>query len=315
MSLIGPLIPRGPSGFRYSSTAEEVTEGMSLAGKTILITGMTSGVGEEAARVFVKRGARVIGTGRKAENATEAFARMHGAPDQTLGLSCELADPSSVRACVDAVKKDLAGRGAKLDVIIANAGIMALPRLEKAHGYELQFFTNHVGHFILVTALEDVLADDARVVVLSSTAHARAPREGIELDNLDGKKGYDPWRAYGQSKLANLLFAKELARRFRTAGSQRKAFAVHPGVIATKLTRHLNPVVRALWNFGEVIALKDVHEGAATEVFAAVHPWVNDKSGAYLSSCNVKKPLPIAEDEELAKKLWEKSEAIVASLA
>ena len=149
----------------------------------------------------------------------------------TLPVACELTDPASIMACVDLLEAE----GVLLDGVICNAGIMAVPRLEQAFGYELQFFNNHVGHFILVTQLLDRLTEDARVVVVSSGAHRAAPKGGIEFDNLSGARGYRPSRAYGQSKLANLLFAKELARRFD--GTARTANAVHPGVIHTNLGR------------------------------------------------------------------------------
>ena len=146
MSIYGWFASKGKTGFGYNSTAEEVTEGVSLDGKTMLVTGCNSGLGLEAMRVLAMRGARVVGTARTVEKAKEACDGVKG---ETIPLACELSDPASVRACVAEVKK----RELKLDAIICNAGIMALPKLEKAHGYELQFFTNHIGHFILVTGL------------------------------------------------------------------------------------------------------------------------------------------------------------------
>lgn len=317
MSLVAMLKRNGPSGYGYGSTAEEVTTGLSLEGKTILITGVTSGLGQEAARVLAKRGARVLGTARSVDKANAALAVFAG---KTTGLACELADPSSVRACVEAVKQD----GARLDAIICNAGIMALPKLQQAHGVELQLFTNHIGHFLLVTGLLDRLADDGRVVMLSSAAHKAAPRAGIELDNLSGARGYSGWKAYGQSKLANILFAKELARRFAAGssmggssggakdGPRRTANAVHPGVIATNLSRHMSPLVELGYAIARPIALKDVGQGAATEVYVAVHPGAAHISGAYFEDCNVATPRADADDAELAKKLWAASEEIAA---
>ncbi len=231
MSLVALFKKKGPCGFGYGSTAEEVTAGLSLAGKTILVTGCNSGLGKETLRVLALRGARVLGTARTAAKAQEACAEV-GAAGAT-GFACELADPASVRACAEAVARD----GARLDAIVCNAGIMALPRRETAHGVELQLFTNHIGHFILVTALLDRLADAGRVVMLSSAAHKSAPRVGIEFYDLAAERRYAPWRAYGQSKLANILFARELARRL--AGTRKTANAVHPGVIRTNLGRHM----------------------------------------------------------------------------
>jgi NAD(P)-dependent dehydrogenase (short-subunit alcohol dehydrogenase family) len=207
MSLYAMLKPKGPSGFGYGSTAEDVTAGLSLAGKTILVTGCNSGLGLETARVLALRGARVFGTARTKEKADGRLG-LAGA----VGFACELAEPASVRSAVAAITAALGE--AKLDAIIANAGIMALPKNAQAFGIDLQLFTNHIGHFMLVTGLLDALADDGRVVMLSSSAHGMAPRGGIEFDNLSGARDYQPWKQYGQSKMANLLFAKELARRF-----------------------------------------------------------------------------------------------------
>ena len=305
MSIYGWFASKGKTGFGYNSTAEEVTEGLSLDGKTMLVTGCNSGLGLEAMRVLAMRGARVVGTARTVEKAKEACDGVKGS---TIPLACELSDPASVRACVAELKK----RDIRLDAIICNAGIMALPTLEKAHGYELQFFTNHIGHFILVTGLLDQLTDTGRVVMLSSSAHTQAPKGGVELDNLDGSKGYAAWRNYGQSKIANILFAKELARKFE--GTKKTANAVHPGVIQTNLGRHMNPVARLLFGTFGPLLLKTVPQGAATEVFVAASPKVEGISGEYFADCNVETPRADAMDAELAKKLWAKSEEIVASL-
>jgi NAD(P)-dependent dehydrogenase (short-subunit alcohol dehydrogenase family) len=305
MSLIGMFQGKGPSGFGYSSTAEEVTEGLSLGGTTVLITGCNSGLGQEAMRVLVKRGATVLGTARTQEKAREACAPLG---PLAVPFACELSDPASVRGCVAAVKR----AGLRLDALIANAGIMALPKREQAHGIELQLFTNHVGHFILVTGLLDQLAEGGRVVMLSSSAHKNAPRGGILFDDLAGDRGYTAWGHYGQSKLANLLFAKELARRF--AGTGRTASAVHPGVIRTNLSRHMPGFASLLFGLVQPIVLKDVHEGAATELYAAVHPGAAGLNGAYLADCNVATPRADADDPALARRLWEVTEAIVARL-
>ncbi len=305
MSLYELFKSTGPNGFGYGSTAEQVTEGLSLVGKTYLVTGCNSGLGYETMRVLALRGALVVGTARTVEKAKAACDSVRG---KTLPMACELSDPTSVRACVAQVK----GQGMVLDGIICNAGIMALPKLEQAYGIELQFFTNHVGHFMLVTGLLDQLSATGRVVMLSSSAHTRAPREGIQFDNLSGEKGYGDWKAYGQSKLANMLFAKELTRRF--VGTQRTANAVHPGVISTNLGRHMNPVMGALFKAVGPLALKTVPQGAATEVFVAVHPSVAHTSGEYFADCNIAVPRADANDAALAKKLWEVSEKIVAGL-
>jgi WW domain-containing oxidoreductase len=152
--------------------------------------------------------------------------------------------------------------------------------------------------------------------MVSSDAHSGAPKGGIWFDNLDGSKGYSGWWSYGQSKIANLLFAKELARRF--AGTQKTANALHPGVIRTNLARNMSPITRAALSFvfgtfGK-IALKSVAQGAATEVYVATSPTLANVSGEYFANSNIAKPRSDANDEALAKKLWEVSEKIVAEL-
>jgi NAD(P)-dependent dehydrogenase (short-subunit alcohol dehydrogenase family) len=304
MTLYQLFKSNGPSGFGYGSTAEEVTAGLSLAGKTMLVTGCNSGLGQETLRVLALRGACVVGAGRTLEKAREACKAAGG---QTVPLACELSEPASVRACVAAIT----ATGLRLDAIICNAGIMGLPKLERAHGYELQFFTNHIGHFILVTGLIDQLSATGRVVMLSSAAHIQASKGGIEFDNLDGSKGYGAWRQYGQSKFANILFAKELARRF--AGTQRTANAVHPGIIKTNLARH-NLFGRVFYRAIGPILVKTVPQGAATQVYVATNPALATISGKYFADCNVTAPRADTEDPATANKLWKISEQIAAAV-
>jgi WW domain-containing oxidoreductase len=304
MSLYQFFAPKGPSGFGYASTAEDVTDGLSLAGKTILVTGCNSGLGLETLRVLAMCGARVIGTARNLDKAMQACAAVGG---ETIPIACELSEPASVRACVAGV----ISTGFKLDAIICNAGIMALPKLQLAHGYELQFFTNHIGHFILVNGLLDHLTPAGRVVVVSSAAHARAARGGIEFDNLDGARGYDGWRFYGQSKFANILFAKELSLRFH--GSQRTANALHPGVIHTNLVRH-SVIARFAFAALGPIMLKNVGQGAATQVYAATHPALAGVTGKYFADCNITPPRADAENPETVKRLWDVSEQIARTV-
>jgi NAD(P)-dependent dehydrogenase (short-subunit alcohol dehydrogenase family) len=305
MSLVSLLKGKGSNGFGFGSTAEEVTEGVDLSGKRYLLTGCSSGLGLETLRVLSLRGAHVIGAARSEESARRAMAAVssNGTP-----VACELSEPASVRASVDAVR----ALGGNLDGIICNAGIMALPRLEVKYGLELQLLTNHVGHFILVTGLLDALAETGRVVMLSSSAHQTAPKGGIEFDNLDGARGYSPWKAYGQSKLANLLTAKHLAKKLE--GSRKTANAVHPGVIRTNLVRHMNPLMRGTMALFGPLFFKTIPEGAATQCLVAAHPDVASVSGQYFADCNPAKPSAKAEDAGLAARLWEETEAIVAKL-
>ena len=306
MSLVSLIKGRqGASGYGYASTAEEVTEGLDLRGKNVLITGVNAGLGQETARVLSKRGARILALARTHEKAAEA-CRAFGA--DAVPLACELSEPNSVRSAVDELKK----RALSLDAIICNAGIMALPKRELHHGQELQFLTNHIGHFILVTGLLGLLSERARVVMLSSAAHTRAPAAGIQFDDLTFEHGYRPWAAYGQSKLANLLFARSLARRF--AGSGRTANAVHPGVIGTDLSRHLPLALRLVYPVASAIAMKNTAQGAATQCYVATHPAVDGVSGEYFADCNISKSTRLGRDAALGDRLWSVTESIVAQL-
>lgn len=189
---------------------------------------------------------------------------------------------------------------------------MALPKLETANGLEKQFATNHIGHFLLLTELlaQVKAAQSARIVIVSSSAHTGAPAGGIELDNLDGSRGYSAWRAYSQSKLANILFANELARRLKDDGVM--VNSLHPGVIATNLGRHMNPLLGVAFGIFGFWAMKNVGQGAATSCYLAVHPDVQGVTGKYFSDCKESKPLQLSQSEELAAKLWERSEELVA---
>jgi NAD(P)-dependent dehydrogenase (short-subunit alcohol dehydrogenase family) len=304
MSLLSRLKRPGPNGFGYASTADDVTCGLDLRDKTILLTGCNSGLGRETLRVLSLRGARLFATARSLEKARLACAET--SRDAT-PLACDLAEPASVRACISAIRQ----AGARLDAIICNAGIMALPQLEQVHGYEKQFFTNHVGHFLLVTGLLSELGAEGRVVVVSSEAHRRAPKGGIQLDNLSGERGYRPWTAYGQSKLANLLFARELSRRL--PGPRQTANALHPGVIATNLSRNSPPLVRVALALATPLALKDVAQGAATQCYVATQPRLS-QNGEYFSDCNVIRSSRAGQDLGLARQLWEASERIAREL-
>ena len=307
MSWITKLRARpGASGFGHASTAEEVTAGLDLRGQTVLITGVNSGLGAETARVLHLRGADIIGAARTQSKAAEACRALGSS---AVPVECDLSEPRSVRACVETIK----GLHTKLDVIVCNAGIMALPERELRYGQELQFLTNHVGHFLLVTGLLEVLSDRGRVVITSSAAHEMAPhRSGIQLDDLSLEHNYKPWVAYGQSKLANILFASALALRF--AGTRRTANALHPGVIDTPLNRHMSPAFRRAANLFSPLFFKSVAQGAATQCYLAVHPDAASFNGLYLVDCNVAKPSRFGRDQALAERLWQRTERIVAEL-
>lgn len=307
MSLVSLLKGKGKSGFGYGTTAEVVTQGIALKGKQFLVTGSTSGIGLETVRVLAQRGARVFATGRSKDKVREALGRT---PGSFVPLACELSEPASVRACVSEVLAE----GAPLDGIIANAGVMALPTLELVHGYERQFFTNHIGHFLLVTGLLQQLNEHARIVVVSSAAHHMAPKAGIEFDNLAGQRSYAPWAAYGQSKLSNLLFAKHLAKRLKGAGSTVTANAIHPGVIMSGLQRNMPAVQRWGMAIAAPISFKSIAEGAATQLYVATRPELAGVTGEYFADCNMAQPSERARDATLAERLWAESEQIVAQL-
>ena len=285
--------------FDATTTAEEVTDGLDLSGQTLLVTGCNSGLGLETTRVLALRGARIVGLARTAEKARAALDEVGAEGD---AVACDLSDLDSVRAAVQQV------RGlAPLDALIANAGIMALPELQQIAGIERQLFVNHIGHFVLVTGLLDRLTPAGRVVMVSSGAH-RYAKQGMELDNVSGVFDYDPWRMYGRSKLANILFARSLQARFE--GSDRVALSLHPGVIETNLGRHI-PDREAMYERMKDL-LRTVGQGAATQVFAAVHPDAAALGGAYLSDCAVTDTLPQGQDDALAAKLWAWTEKLVA---
>jgi len=304
--------PRPPgvplSAFGSDSTAEAVTAGLDLSGRTILVTGATSGLGLETMRVLALRGAHVIGTGRTLEKAKEACASVGG---RTTPVALELERFDTIVTATDLVRT----LGMPLDGVICNAGIMALPKLEQVYGLEKHFVVNHLGHFILVNRLLPQIqaAQQGRVVVVSSLGYQWAPEAGIEFDNLDGRRGYEPNRMYGQSKLANALFSLELARRWRAEGSAATANSLHPGIINTNLGRHFDAWKRVLskligWTF-----MKSVEAGAATSCYVATAPALARVSGHYFEDCNPVVPQPgkHMDDLALAARLWQKSTELV----
>lgn len=295
--------------FNKNSTAEEVTAGLDLSGRTALVTGGTSGIGLETARVLALRGAHVLVAGRTLEKARAASAAI---PGRATPLACELADFDGVAECVARVLQ----LGVPLDMLICNAGIMAPRSLELVRGLEKQFVVNHLGHFLLVRRLLEAVraAPAGRVVMVSSSAHKWAPPGGIAFNNLTGDKGYDPRVFYGQSKLANALVARELAKRL--AGTRTTANAVHPGLIITNIIRYipkwqqlLAPLVGPLLRS----RIKTTAQGAATTCYVATHPDVAGVSGRYFADCAVAMPEKAMEDDALAARLWAESESLVRS--
>jgi NAD(P)-dependent dehydrogenase (short-subunit alcohol dehydrogenase family) len=283
------------------------------AGRLAVVTGANSGLGLVTARELARKGAlavlacRNLAKGEEARRAIEVRA-----PAATVEVrELDLASLGSVRAFAEALRADHEG----IDLLVNNAGVMATPRERTADGFELQFGTNHLGHFALTGLVIDMLEgrDDARVVTMSSYAH-RFGR--IALDNLGGERRYFRWRAYGQSKLANLMFALELDRRLRAAGSATKSVAAHPGYAATNL-QHAGPnkldeVIMAVPN--RVFAQSD-EMGALPTLYAATAPGV--EGGSFFGPDGVGEqrghpkrvsPNAAARDEETARRLWEVSE-------
>jgi NAD(P)-dependent dehydrogenase (short-subunit alcohol dehydrogenase family) len=300
---LAELITRTPkaSPFDADSTAESVTEGLDLRGKTYAITGANSGLGLETMRVLALRGAHVIGIARTREKAEGACATIDG---ETTPEFLDLAEWPSVVACAERIR----AMGEPIDGLITNAGIMALPELELANGIEKQFAVNHLGHFILVNQLEETVlaAPQGRFVMLSSLAHRRA-ENGIDFDNLDGSKHYDPWEAYGVSKLANALCSREMARRI--SHTQATSNSVHPGVIQTNLGQHLPGWQRFAAKYLGWLFMKTVPEGAATTCYVATSPDLVGVRGFYFADCQVDKgETPFLYDDALAKQLWQVSE-------
>jgi len=288
--------------FGATTTAEDVLSGVSLRGKTVLVTGVSAGLGVETARVLVAHGARVIGTVRdmgKGEVATagvrEAAAKGGGA---FALVPLDLADLASVRACADA----LLAKGEAFDVVIANAGVMATPFGQTKDGFETQFGTNHLGHFVLVNRIAPLIREGGRVVSLASSGHRFAD---VDLDDPGFERTeYAPFVAYGRSKTANILFAVAFDRRHRGRGV--RAAAVHPGGIMTELARHMEAgqieaMVKQLNDQAAALGkpsfqFKTVPQGAATSVWAGVVADADEVGGRYCEDCHVGEVLP--DDEE-----------------
>lgn len=297
-------VPVGPFG--ANSTAEEVTAGLDLSGKLALVTGCNSGIGYETMRVLALRGAHVLGAARTAEKAAAACASVAG---QTTPVVIELTEFDSIVSATDQIR----AMDMPLDILICNAGIMELPELNQVNGIEKQFYVNHLGHFVLVNRLlaEVMAAPQGRIVNVSSGQATRnAPDEGIQFDNLSGEQGYDPAIAYGQSKLANVLFTLELARRLE--GTNATANALRPGVIPTNLGRHMPRwKVIALETVGKLFT-KTVGQGAATTCYVATAPALSETSGYFFDHCNPVLAGGYTEDTEMAKELWAASEQLTA---
>ncbi|HEX3915867.1 MAG TPA: SDR family NAD(P)-dependent oxidoreductase [Caulobacteraceae bacterium] len=315
--------------FGAKSTTDEVLEGVDLSGQRILVTGVSAGLGVETARVLASHGATVVGAARdlaKAKTATEqvrADAKNGGSLEL---IELDLADLASVRACAD--KLNAAGK--PFDVIICNAGVMATPFGHTKDGFETQFGTNHLGHFVFVNRIAGLLKDGGRLVNLSSSGH-RFSDVNLEDPGFE-HTAYTPFDAYGRSKTANVLFAVEFDRRHKARGV--RATAVHPGGIQTELGRHMTPetiqqmidsIAAAAKAAGEGAASfewKTIPQGAATSVWAGFVAPADAVAARFCEDCHVAEVVdsdnpmrsgvrPYALDGDHAKALWAKSEAMV----
>ncbi|MDX3193325.1 SDR family NAD(P)-dependent oxidoreductase [Streptomyces sp. MN03-5084-2B] len=297
------------SGFGATTTAAEAVAGVDLTGKLAVVTGGYSGIGLETTRALTGAGAHVVVPARRRETAEEALAGLGNVEVDEL----DLGDLESVRAFADR----FLATGRRIDLLIANAGVMACPETRVGPGWEAQFATNHLGHFALVNRLWPAVADGARVVSLSSRGHHYSP---IRWDDVQFETGYEKWQAYGQAKTANVLFAVQLDRL--GAGKDVRAFALHPGGIMTPLQRHLprEEMIERGWideagNY--LVQFKTPEQGAATTVWAATSPQLTGLGGLYLEDCDVAELAPedaeglagsgvrrYAVDREQAARLW-----------
>jgi len=314
--------------FGATSTTDEVLAGVDLSGKRVLVTGVSAGLGVETARALAAHGAQVVGTARdlaKAEAATAAV-RDQAAYGGSLELvALDLASLASVRACADALLAD----GRPFDVVIANAGVMATPLGRTTDGFETQFGTNHLGHFVLVNRIASLIQDGGRLVMVASSGHRYAEPD---LDDPGFERTpYEPMVAYGRSKTANIQFAVEFDRRHRTRGV--RATALHPGGIETELSRHLGQgaIAQSVERINADLAAagkpafawKTIPQGAATSVWAAFVASAEVVGGHYCENCHVSQITdglitPVSEgvrsyalDPERARALWSKSEDLV----
>jgi len=313
--------------FNETSTTEDVLAGVDLTGKRVLVTGVSAGLGVETARALVSHGAEVVGAARDLSKAKAAMTRaLDGAPMIDL-VELDLASLASIRAATDM----LHANGKDFDIVIANAGVMATPPMKTKDGFEMQFGTNHLGHFTFINRIEPLIKNGGRVVMLASSGH-RFSDVNLDDPNFETTE-YEPFVAYGRSKTANILFAVEFDRRHKARGI--RAAAVHPGGIHTELGRHMteesmaqlveqiNARRAAAGEQGE-FRFKSIPQGAATTVWAGVVANGDEVGGRYCENCHVATQVtetdfdaasegvrPYAIDPANAAALWAKSEDMV----
>jgi NAD(P)-dependent dehydrogenase (short-subunit alcohol dehydrogenase family) len=284
-------------------------------GRRVVITGANSGIGFEAAKGLARKDAEVVMACRSTERGESAAKELRqeiGDADVVVE-ELDLASLDSVRSFAEGMKDE------EVDVLINNAGVMAIPRKETEDGFETQFGVNHLGHFALTGLLLDKLADDGRVVTVSSGMHERGE---MDFEDLHGEGSYDKWDAYGQSKLANLLFAYELDRRLKEGGSDVRSVAVHPGYADTNLQRRGpemegSKVRKALMTVANKVFAQSAEAGALPTLYAATSP--DAEGGEYYGPGGVmnmrgtperQKSSRESRDEDDARRLWEVSESL-----
>lgn len=317
--------------FGATSTTDEVLSGVNLEGKRILVTGVSAGIGVETARSLAAHGAYVVGAARDLRKAEAATAQVRqDAADNGGGfelVELDLGNLKSVRACAD----ELVANGKPFDLVIANAGVMATPFGHTVDGFETQFGTNHLGHFVLVNRITSLLRSGSRLINLASSGHRYS---NVDLDDPNFERTpYEPFLAYGRSKTANIQFAVAFDERHRQRGV--RAAAVHPGGIQTELARHLDPsriqsivdqLNRQLAEEGKPpFQFKTIPQGAATSVWAGVVARADEIGGKYCENCHIGHIVAddvtisaisegvrgYALDSKLAAALWKKSEEMV----
>jgi NAD(P)-dependent dehydrogenase (short-subunit alcohol dehydrogenase family) len=319
------------TSFGATSTTDDVLSGVNLQGKRILVTGASAGLGVETARSLAAHGAQIVGAARdlnKAKAATEQVRKDAVANGGSFELiELDLANLKSVRACAER----LLAKGEAFDVVIANAGVMATPFGYTADGFETQFGTNHLGHFVLVNQIAALIRSGGRLINLSSLGHRYS---NVDLEDPTFERvPYDPFLAYGRSKTANVLFAVAFDRRHRHRGI--RAAAVHPGVIHTELARHVDAsqIEKIIEQRNQQLAAegkepfrwKTIPQGAATSVWTGVVAAAEEIGGRYCEDCHVANLVPdnvpmdaiiegvlgYALDPSTAEALWKKSEELV----
>ncbi|XP_064202191.1 retinol dehydrogenase 12-like [Anguilla rostrata] len=272
-----------------------------LDGKTVIITGANTGIGKETAKDLAKRGARIIMACRDMGRAESAHKEVvEDSKNQNIVVrKLDLADTKSIREFAEVINKE----EEQVNILINNAGIMMCPFSKTVDGFEMQFGVNHLGHFLLTHLLFDLIKKSApaRIINLSSMAHAWGT---IKLDDINSEKGYSDKKAYGQSKLANILCTRSLAQRLQGTGVT--VYAVHPGVVQTELWRHLSAPLKVTFAVMKPFTKTSV-QGAQTSIYCAVAPELENETGQYYSDCAQANPSTAAKDDVMAQKLWELS--------